>query len=290
MFAQSDGGGEDDEVGDQVRKSHADEGVGLDPAELGRRFHRPFAQRMGIVVGADFFDFLRRLPEEQVGRNRGAEDGHDQRHRIAGEGKVRPHRALEDLEPWQLDGEHRGDVRQQAERQPFQVAHVGGVRQKYLQRQAQHPEAERVQMRRADPGHQARRFAHRGDVGGDVDDVGQQQQDDDGVQQPRRIGAPDVGGQPAPGDPADARRHQLDADHERVRQHQRPQGVEAELGAGLGIRRDARRVVVGGAGDQARAERFEGGVFLEAADEWHGWLAQMLRGHPEESVRRQCCW
>ena len=37
---------------------------------------------------------------------------------------------------------------------------------------------------------------------------------------------------------------QLDADHERIGQHHRPQGVEAELRAGLGVRGDAGRVVV----------------------------------------------
>ena len=46
----------------------------------------------------------------------------------------------------------------------------------------------------------------------------------------------------------------LDRDHQRPGQHHRPKQAEAELGAGLRIGRDAARIVVGGAGDEARAE------------------------------------
>jgi hypothetical protein len=67
VFGQRHRGGQDDEIGDQVGKPHADEGIKLDPPELGRRVLRLLATRLGAAVGADFFDFLRRRPEEKNG-------------------------------------------------------------------------------------------------------------------------------------------------------------------------------------------------------------------------------
>jgi len=65
---------------------------------------------------------------------------------------------------------------------------------------------------------------------------------------------PDVGGEAVPGHAADARAHDLDADHERQREQHRPQHAVAELRARLGIGRDAARIVVRGAGDEARPQ------------------------------------
>ena len=59
---------------------------------------------------------------------------------------------------------------------------------------------------------------------------------------------------PLPGDPADARAHGLDRGHQRIGQRHRPEHVEAELRARLGIGGDAARVVVGDAGDEARPD------------------------------------
>ena len=97
-------------------------------------------------------------------------------------------------------------------------------------------------------------FAHGGDVGGDVEGIGDQQQQHDALKHDRRKRGLDVGGQPLAGDPADARAHGLDRRHQREGQRHRPQHVEAELRAGLGIGGDAAGVVVGDAGDQPRAD------------------------------------
>ena len=66
------------------------------------------------------------------------------------------------------------------------------------------------------------------------------------------------------GDAADARADDLDADHQRRREKHAPQQAEAELRARLRIRRNAARVVVGGAGDETGAEPLE--EILEALD------------------------
>ena len=106
----------------------------------------------------------------------------------------------------------------------------------------------------APPTSSCTRVGHRGDVGGDVDRVGDDQQADQRHRQPARADPADVRREALPRDPADARRQHLDADHQRQRQEQRPDEREAELRAGLRIGRDAARIVVGRAGDQPRPE------------------------------------
>ena len=60
----------------------------------------------------------------------------------------------------------------------------------------------------------------------------------------------DIGGESLAGDPSDLRAHRLDRGHQRVRQRHRPQHVEAELGARLGVGRNAAWIVVGRAGNK----------------------------------------
>ena len=79
---------------------------------------------------------------------------------------------------------------------------------------------------------------------------------DDAYEQRPRIVVADVPRDPVPGDAADARAHDLDADHQRV-VSSTLHASRAELGPGLRIGRDAARVVVRGAGDQPGAETLE---------------------------------
>lgn len=74
--------------------------------------------------------------------------------------------------------------------------------------------------------------------------------------------------------------HVLDADHHRQHRDGRPQRREAELGPGLGIRSNARWIVVRSAGDQARTE--DDGKALErvplgpeSGDLWIGWSGRI---------------
>ena len=55
----------------------------------------------------------------------------------------------------------------------------------------------------------------------------------------------------------------LDRRHQRIGQHHRPEHVEAELGAGLRIGRNAARVVVRRAGDEPGAELLEDRGFAQ---------------------------
>jgi len=65
----------------------------------------------------------------------------------------------------------------------------------------------------------------------------------------------DIGRQPVAGHAAHARADHLDADHQRIGEHHRPPELIAELRAGLRIRRNAARIVVGSAGDETRTEQ-----------------------------------
>ena len=77
------------------------------------------------------------------------------------------------------------------------------------------------------------------------------------VQQPARVMRADVAGDALAGDPADARADLLDRRHQREAEQHHPAHRVAELRAGLRVGGDAARIVVGGAGDQSRAEPAE---------------------------------
>jgi hypothetical protein len=58
----------------------------------------------------------------------------------------------------------------------------------------------------------------------------------------------------------------LDRDHQRQREHHRPQHRETELGTGLRVGSDTARIVVRSTGDQARAELAQAMMKAEFAD------------------------
>ena len=167
--------------------------------------------------------------------------------------KLRPDRAQRHLTPGNVDREQHRGVGQQRERQPFQESDVAVVGDEHLQHQRYQHEDDRHQVT-IDAGDEFRDLAHGGDVGGDVERVGDQQQQHDALEHDRRERGLDVGGESLAGDPADARAHGLDRRHQREGQRHRPQHVEAELRARLGIGGDAAGIVVGHAGDESRPD------------------------------------
>ena len=104
---------------------------------------------------------------------------------------------------------------------------------------------------------QMRRRAHGGEVGTDVDRVGDKQErhqdPDDGPGEDARH----VGGKPVPGDTADAGADRLHGDDQRQDQHHGPHQPDAELGTCLRMGGDAARIVVGRAGDDPRPQPLE---------------------------------
>jgi len=91
----------------------------------------------------------------------------------------------------------------------------------------------------------------------EIENVGDAQQRNDSVKQRLGIVFADVFSDALAGDPAQARTDFLDRRHQRKRKQHGPQHARAELRADLGVRGDAARIVVRGAGDQAWAEAAE---------------------------------
>ncbi len=104
------------------------------------------------------------------------------------------------------------------------------------------------------PRDQVGRRAHGRQIGADIDGVGDEQQRQQPVHDGQGHHLAHIVGQAPPGDPADQGADHLDGDHQREGQHHGPEQVEAELGPGLAVGGDAAGIVVGGAGDQARAQ------------------------------------
>ena len=169
------------------------------------------------------------------------------------EREPRPQRAQRHLTPGHVDGEQHRRVGQQRKGQPLQEVDVAVIGDEHLQQQRQQHEEQRHQAA-IEAGDQLADLAHGRDVGGDVEGVGDQQQQHDAVQHDRRERRLDVGGEAFAGDPADARADRLDRRHQRKGQRHGPQHVEAELRAGLRIGGDAAGIVVRHAGDQPRPD------------------------------------
>ena len=157
------------------------------------------------------------------------------------------------LAPGNVNGQNQRNIGQECQCQPLEIAHVALVRKEHLQQQAGDAEDHAVDVRGSSHD-EMQRIAHRGDVGRDVDRIGDDQQADDGIEHAARELSSDVGSEPMARHAADTGAHELDAHHQRIGEDDRPEGEEAELGTGLGIGGDAGRIVVGCSGDEPGAK------------------------------------
>jgi hypothetical protein len=137
-------------------------------------------------------------------------------------------------------------------------AEDGGVREAQLhgadqQRHRQH------QPRRLDvtAAEQATGCGDGAEVGTNVDGVGCEHGHDAHSDEPGREFAAQRSAEPDPCVQGDARTRLLHSDHQGEGEQRQPQRPETELAAGLRVGADPRRVVVGGPGDQPRAEELE---------------------------------
>ena len=137
MRVEDSGGGEHDEVHDQVRKEHADQDVGASSTKLGAIDAAPLS--LGELAGrAHLIDFRGRLPEEKVWRDRRPEDGHERSNELFVELQVRNDAGDHDLAEVRVDDESRDHVREKDERQPLEDLEDERVGQEELKRQDEH--------------------------------------------------------------------------------------------------------------------------------------------------------
>ena len=214
-----------------------------------------FDQRLLARIDALVFGFLRGLPEEQIGRDRGAEDRDDGGEIIRAPGDLRNQHAGERLAPRHMGKDKRRDIGEQAERQPFQDRDVALVVEKDLRHDRYHAEEHDVDdacppISNLAASAMAPRSAPILMV------LAMNSSATTTIEQPRRIVPAHIARYAVAGDAADARGDFLDRRHQRKGQQHGPADAVAKLRAGLAVGADPRRIVVGGAGDQSRPERF----------------------------------
>jgi hypothetical protein len=105
------------------------------------------------------------------------------------------------------------------------------------------------------PGQHFSRIRHAGEVRCDVNRVGRKQGYDGNTQQPLWKSLTKIPGQALPGHHSDSGTHHLNRSHQRLRQKCSPEKFGSELRARDRICGNARWVVVGSSGDNARAKR-----------------------------------
>lgn len=105
------------------------------------------------------------------------------------------------------------------------------------------------------PVEQVRSVRDAAQVGPDVDRLGHEQRAGRRGEQPSRIFRPQCASQPAAGHQPNSRAHHLYRRHRRPEHGRGSEKLCTELRAGDGVRRDPRRIVVGGAGNDAGPER-----------------------------------
>jgi len=94
-------------------------GVNPDPSERALGLMRRVLQRLLGIILVDFLDLLRALPEEEIGADRRAENGHYRRDR--GRARDRRHdQAFERRGPVDLHHEEQGNIGQMKQGQPIE--------------------------------------------------------------------------------------------------------------------------------------------------------------------------
>ena len=179
--------------------------------------------------------------------------------------------ALQRLAPGHVHGDDDDDIGKQRQGQPFEDGGVSRIAHEDLQQHADDGEDHRVdECGAADE--QLDRRPHGAEISPEIGDIGDEQQRHHDAQQPARVVAPEVLRDAAPGDAADAGGDGLRHRHQRIAEQQDPGELIAELRADLAVGRDAARIVVGGAGDEAGSER-----------------AQNPSGEAAAARRARCC-
>ena len=205
------------------------------------------------MLGSLFLHFLGCLPKEEIGRNRGSENCHQNRQESARPLHARQERHRQRLPPIDVSEKRSQHVGEQNERHPLENPRHQLVRTPEQKRQ----DAQRIHRNpdvRLHAGDKLRGLRHAAEIRADVDDVGDNQNRAGAPQHPTRIIIPHRGSQPAPGDHREPRAHQLDRHHQRKRQQRDPQRGVAVGCSGDGIGGDSRRIIVGCSGDQSGAQ------------------------------------
>ena len=173
------GGGccEDDGKRDGVGKDHPDHRIPLDAVDMAMLVTRRITQGRSAVE-LQFLDLLSGLPDEHIRADGCAEHGHHGQRIITGPADLGHDQSVADLDPWHFDGQHSDDIDKEHHRQPFQRTCIAAIGNSDFEHDTEQPKSDShdfcKQVRTAD--HQPQSFAHSSEIGGDVDDIGKQNQ------------------------------------------------------------------------------------------------------------------
>lgn len=255
-------GGDDHREHDEHCEGHADSHVDplLPPPALGvmeRDVPVAHPRLLAPVLGiAHLLDTLAALPEEEIGRDRGAEDSRDeppvgQAGRELLEGQALPH--LPPVHPRREHHRHVGEEGQAQRREHVCDDPVGTEDEKEHDDKPCDPAPEV-----GGPGpEQFHSAAHGHQVGREVDDVGHSKEDEedpDGDASAAREALPHDPAEAVAGGGGRAVGHLLHGNHQRKHDWRCPDHPEAVGRPGLRVGRNAGGVVVGRARDEARPE------------------------------------
>jgi len=129
---ESRGGSENDRDRDQAGEGHPDDGIGADAVEFLLRPMMPLDQGPFSGIDSLVLGLLRGLPEEQIRRNRHAEDGHDGGEKRCAELDARKQQSRKRLTPRDMRDRECGDIGEQAQCQPLQDGDIARVIKKDL--------------------------------------------------------------------------------------------------------------------------------------------------------------
>ena len=136
--------------------------------------------------------------------------------------------------------------------------------------------------------HQLRRRAHGGEIGADVDGVGDEQQRHEACHGPGRKDPAHVGRKPVPGDASDPGADHLHRGHQRVEEKHDPEHVDPELRARLRVGGYAAGIIVRCPGDQSRAQFLEQRSAAQRMDDGLHQNPGFGEGINPRSVRQVC--
>ncbi len=205
----------------------------------------------------DFFDFLSRLPEEEIRADRGAQHADDKREVNRRELRLRYERRHEQCLPIGLHDDTGEHVRHQENGQELEDAHVAPIGNENLEQHDADGKGDDQQPKWRIWGEQTRASGHRAEIRADIDGVGDEQQQHRAKQDASAVVLPHDARDALVGHQPDAPAHLLDRDHEREHVEREPEQTRTEGRAGLRIGSDARGIVVGGASDKTWAKHTE---------------------------------
>jgi len=210
---EGQGGGEDDEVHDEVREAHPDIHVHGRIAQLGRRGATPRRSRRPTDLDL-FLDLFARLPEEEIRRDGRAEDRDERRHVRGFEAEGRHDRRAERLEQIRMDDEDVDDVREQREGQPLERIGDEPVAAEHLEDEDANRDGDN-EPDGLDVGERVDRIGDRSKVGPDIDRVRAEQEQYRAVEDGSWIVVPEHAGQTLTAHQPEPRADVLDRRHER---------------------------------------------------------------------------